>query len=95
MVGQPFQRQLTDQNLNSKTKTNHFNSKKTYQRTESFSNRQANASCYNFFPTSQINMKFFASRTLAHLGLPNHTGRLLANPKEPILPMLYEWKVDF
>lgn len=39
--------------------------------------------CFNFFPTAQNILKFYASPQMAHLVLPDTQADPLAKPKEP------------
>jgi hypothetical protein len=39
--------------------------------------------CFNFFPTAQKKLKFYASRTNGTFGFARHTSQPFAKPKEP------------
>jgi len=39
--------------------------------------------CFNFFPTAQKKLKFYASRTNGTFAFARHTSQRFAKPKEP------------
>jgi predicted XRE-type DNA-binding protein len=86
MVGRPFTRRLTDQNLNPIAQTNHIDNWATYRPYFSSTTGKTTLQptrCFLFFFPPHFFKNNFSQPAFGTFGFARHTSRPFAKPKEP------------